>query len=64
MSIPATARLHRDIHPLLSELQAKLNRPVDVIVIRAIEQLHKLHFQDPHDTNAKHPTHEKLQTLR
>ena len=39
--IPPTARLHSDIHPLLQSLQKKMGKSVDIIVIRAIENLYR-----------------------
>jgi hypothetical protein len=53
--IPPTARLHSDIHPLLQSLQKKMGKSVDIIVIRAIENLYRqeIHERAVHEANNK-----------
>jgi hypothetical protein len=44
--IPPIARLHSDTHPMLQALQQKLNKPIDVLIIRAVESLYRDQFPE------------------
>jgi len=61
-TVPPVARLHRDIHPLLLELQQKLNKPIDVLIIRAVESLYREQFQGKAIQDAKH-NEEEMRSL-
>jgi hypothetical protein len=57
--IPSSIKLHSAIKPMLADLQRQMNRSVDVLVIKAVQEYHKQFFKGQYGHNK-----EEVQTLR